>query len=208
MKRRSKVQFAAVLTILLVASLACGVGTTGDSSTPLVVVVTATNPPADGMGTVTETSTPTPTTHDVVVVPTSTPPGPTLTIESGGGGAQTAPADSDIVASLNIKNDNQTFNGVISYPDGDTYDRIFINVTGFDSVTTSGNVTLTAVCTGTGVGNVKVTSVGNTTSGTPACNSTWVNFSGNDSNQITVRFYLDSGGDAYVNWTLVVSANN
>lgn len=201
---------------LLITSLACNIGTSAVTPTPVVIVVTATDSPAEATATETETSTPSPTAtiHVVVVAPSPTPPLPTQTTSSGSGGsggsgAQTAPADSDIVTSLNIKNDTKTFNGVISYPDGDMSDRIYINVSGFDaSIGAGGNVTLTAVCSGTGAGNVKVTSVGNTTSGTPACNSTWVNFTGYDSNQITVRFYLDSGGSAYVNWTLIVSANN
>jgi hypothetical protein len=213
MKRKSRIRPAFLLAGLLLASLACSFGT--PAATPLVIVVTATEPPTDVPPAATETSAPTATTNVVVILPSATRPNPTATTASGGGGgggggggAQVAPADSDIVTALNIKNDTKTFNGVISYPDGDASDRVFINVSGFDSITTSGNVTLTATCSGTGVGAVKVSSVGNTTSGTPACNSTWVNFTGNESNQITVRFYLDSGGGAYVNWTLIVSANN
>jgi uncharacterized protein YraI len=272
MKLKIRKEFLAALAVLLIASLACSTGSPAATQTPVVIVVTATNPP-DGMptdssspddGSASATTTaelavrsgpggdypligslPSGTTIPVIgknadgswlqvtyegntgwisaaytetsnldgVPVVSAPPmpatvsSPTQTT-SGGGGAQTAPSDSDIVTTLNIKSDNKTLNGVISYPSGDTIDQVYVNVSGFDSGTTSGNVTLTAVCSGEGAGNAKVFFTGIVKSGTPACNSTWVTFVGNDNNQIFVRFYLDSGGSAYVNWTLILSANN
>jgi uncharacterized protein YraI len=271
MKFRLNERLVAAFAVLLIASLACSVGSPAATPAPIVIVVTATDSTdevpaetpagidgsasattnqelnirggpgtaysvvgavpggttvpvigrnADGSwlqithngitGWISSGYTQTTGLDGVQVVsapppPTAVGPAPTTASGGGGGGAQTAPADSDIVTSLNIKDDTKTFNGVISFPDGDTSDRVYINVSGFDSIVSSGNVTLTAVCSG---GSAKVSSVGNTTSGTPACNSTWVSFAGNDSNQITVRFYLDSGSSAYVNWTLIVSADN
>lgn len=130
---------------------------------------------------------------------------PTATSSSGsggsGGGGQTAPSDSDISTDVNIKNDAKSYNGVISYPDGDTIDQIYVHIVGFDSITTSGDVSFTLTCSGEGAGNVKVFGGG-------SCNNTWTKFFTNDSDQQLIRVYLDSGGSAYVNWTLVISANN
>ncbi len=127
-----------------------------------------------------------------------TSPAPTA---DGGGGGQTAPADEHFSTELNIKNDVQTFQGVISYPEGDSLDQVFIKIDGFDGVVTSGEVSFTLTCSGEGVGNAKVFGGG-------TCNDTWTEFVTNDSDQETIRVYLDSGGYAYVSWTLIVSANN
>ena len=127
---------------------------------------------------------------------------PTAT-SSGGGGGQTAPSDSNISTELNIKNGVVNENGVISYPNGDNQDQVFIKVVGFDSVTTSGDASFTLTCSGQGVENVQVFSLGG-----GDCNETWDDFFTNDSDQVTIRVYLESGSNAYVNWTLIVSANN
>ncbi|MGD8604603.1 MAG: SH3 domain-containing protein [Anaerolineales bacterium] len=119
----------------------------------------------------------------------------------GSGSGQTAPSDSNISDTLNIKNDSKFYNDVISYPSGDTQDQVYINIQGFDSITTSGYVNYSLNCTGTGVANVVVTGGGD-------CNSAWTEFYTNDSHQETIKIYLDSGSNAYVEWTLVVSANN
>jgi hypothetical protein len=136
--------------------------------------------------------------------PTSAPP-PTATSDGGGGGGggggQTAPSDSNISTELNIKNGVVNESGVISYPNGDTMDQVYIKVVGFDSVTTSGDASITLTCTGDGVGNVQVFGGG-------GCNQTWDKFFTNDSDQYTMRVSLESGSNAYVNWTLIVSANN
>jgi hypothetical protein len=121
--------------------------------------------------------------------------------DGGSGGGQTAPSDSNISDTLNIKNDSKFYSDVISYPSGDTEDQVYINIQGFDSITTSGYVNYSLNCTGTGVANVIVTGGGD-------CNSAWSEFYTNDSHQETIRIYLNSGGNAYVEWTLVASANN
>jgi len=97
--------------------------------------------------------------------------------------------------------------GEISYPDGDTTDRVFVNVSGFDGTTSSGDVFFTLTCTGQGVGNVEVTSP-STASGSPACNSGWTRFFTNVSDKQLITIKLNSGSNAYVNWTLVITANN
>jgi hypothetical protein len=137
---------------------------------------------------------------------------PTSTASSGGGGAsptntssaQVAPSDSDLVVDVNIKSHTSSHQGVISYPDGDSMDRVHVNVSGFDSVTTSGDVQFTLTCSGPGLGDVIVME-GSTSR---ACNSTWTNFFTNVSNSRQLTIKLESGSGAYVNWTLILSANN
>lgn len=126
---------------------------------------------------------------------------------SGGSGGGGAPSDSDITTDINIKNDAKSFNGVISYPNGDSTDRVYVRAVGFDSTKHSGNIIFSLTCSGDGVANVKVQDVGNTTSGSPGCNKTWTNFFGNDSDRDTIKIYFNSGS-GNVNWTLVISANN
>ena len=133
--------------------------------------------------------------------PTSPPPTATSSSGGGGGGGQTAPPDSNISTELNIKNGVINESGAISYPEGDTQDQVFIKVVGFDSVTTSGNASFTLTCTGEGVEYVQVFGGGD-------CNETWEEFFTDDSDQETIRVYLESGSNAYVTWTLIVSANN
>lgn len=122
--------------------------------------------------------------------------------DSGGsGGGSGAPSDSDIKTEVNIKNDAQSFNGVISYPDGDTTDRIYIRVVGFDSGTNSGYLNFTLTCSGDGVGNVDV-------SGDGDCNDNWSRIFYYDNYNYTITIKLESGDSAYVNWNLVISASN
>lgn len=118
--------------------------------------------------------------------------------------AQVAPADADITVDANIKNQNSTHSGVISYPDGDRQDRVLVRVSGFDGSTTSGELRFTLTCSGEGTGNVKVTAI-TSNGGSVACNNSWTGFFTNVSTNHTVTIYLDSGSAAYVNWTLIIS---
>lgn len=121
--------------------------------------------------------------------------------DGDGGGGGGAPSDSDISVDVNIKNHTSSHNGEISYPNGDTTDRVFVHIVGFDSVTTSGEAQFTLACSGDGVGNVSVTGGG-------SCNDTWTKFFTNDSDNLTITIKLDSGSNAYVEWTLIISADN
>lgn len=144
------------------------------------------------------------------------PASPTATAAAGGNNqaanptattapaAQIAPADSDISVDANIKNQSSTHSDVISYPDGDTRDRVAVRVSGFDSNTSSGELRFTLTCTGTGVGNVKVTAV-STNGGTVGCNSTWTAFFTNVNTNHNITILLDNGPAAYVNWTLLIT---
>lgn len=119
----------------------------------------------------------------------------------GGGGGQTAPSDNDIQAKINIKNGNFTQSGAVSYPDGDTTDKIFVTVEGFDSVKTSGNIIYTLTCTG---GTPTVKAVGGAVNGSVGCNKTWTVFYTNVSNKETITITQESGG--LTNWTLIATA--
>lgn len=120
----------------------------------------------------------------------------------GGGGGQTAPSDNDIQAKINIKNGNFTQSGTVSYPDGDTTDKIFVSVEGFDSVKTSGNIIYTLTCTG-GTPTVKAVG-GAVNNGSVGCNKTWTVFYTNVSNKETITITQESGG--LTNWTLIATA--
>lgn len=144
------------------------------------------------------------------------PVSPTATTAAGGNqavnptattaaaAAQVAPADSNISVDANIKNQSSTHSGVISYPDGDTQDRVAVRVSGFDSNTASGELRFTLTCTGTNVGNVKVTAI-SSNGGSVGCNSTWTAFFTNVNTNHNITILLDNGPAAYVNWTLLIT---
>lgn len=154
----------------------------------------ATEEPGSGGGTPTEE----PGSETPTDEPTDEPPS-----------AQTAPPDSDPVYNfeLNFKNnETRTVSDVISYPNGDTTDRVRYEVKGFDSVTFAAESTVTLVCTGPGAENAKVHFGAGNGPGVP-CNGATRTFNHGeftDVGQFTV--FLDSGTDAYVTWTAVVSS--
>jgi hypothetical protein len=120
---------------------------------------------------------------------------------SSGGGGGGAPSDKDISTSVSVKNGSASYSGEISYPNGDTEDKVTVKPTGFDSIKTSGNLIFTLTCSG---GNAKVKYTGGSvTNGSPGCNKTWTVFVTNVSASSTVRIYLDSNGS--VNWNLVIA---
>lgn len=168
----------------------------GDCS---AVAVTSTTTAPTQSATQTTTGTPT-ATQDPAPVTT-----PDVTDEAPETQAQIA-TDNDQSIEINIKNDNRTVSGAISYPEGDTQDTVSYRVVGFDSITKSGNVTITVVCTGNGSENAKVSFGGG---GGVSCNgATSTQFHTNDSNQGRVQVSLSAGDGAYVNWTIVFSASN
>ncbi len=132
----------------------------------------------------------------------ATAPPPTATTSE-----QIAPPDSDYSTEVSIKGGSATVSGAISYPNGDTTDKIFYDVKDFDSVTTSGEVQLIMVCTGTGTENVRVNFNNVGSVGTVTCNgsATTTKFHTNDSDQGFVRIDLIGGSGAYVNWSLTLT---
>lgn len=123
--------------------------------------------------------------------------------------AQTAPPDGDPVYNfeLNFKNnETRTVSDVISYPNGDTSDRVRYEVKGFDSVTFAAESTITLVCTGPGAENAKVHFGAGNGPGVP-CNGATRTYNHGEFTAIgQFTIFLDSGSDAYVTWTAVVSA--
>ena len=107
-----------------------GTGTQAQATSTLAVTTTATQPGPTQPG---------PTL-------TSTPPAPTLTPTTS---APVAPPDNDYQVQLD-RNNGGSFSQVISYPDGDTSDRISVRVANFDSVNTFARFNVTLVCSGTG----------------------------------------------------------
>ncbi len=152
---------------------------------------------ADATATYEATATTGGTTIPTPTVVATTDATPTLEETPTTAGDVAAP-DSDLSIEVNIKNGAGSYSSDISYPDGDTTDAIFVRIVGFDSVTTSGDVTYTLTCVGTGVAYVQTNEGG--------CNQSWTVFYTNDSDTDRFTFELTDAG--YVTWTLVVSANN
>jgi uncharacterized protein YraI len=171
------------------------------------VAITATLTPPTATATTVTGPTATATTG---TGPTATSGGPTATpsptATTASQQAPIAEADNDQSLEINIKSDSKTLTGAISFPQGDTQDAVFYRVLGFDSVTTSGNVNITAVCTGPGAENARVSFGGG--AGVPCNGASSTQFHTNDSNQGRVSVSLQAGDGALVNWTLVFNASN
>jgi uncharacterized protein YraI len=122
---------------------------------------------------------------------------------------QTAPPDGDPVYNLELNfksNDTRTVSDVISYPNGDTTDRVRYEVKGFDSVTFAAESTVTLVCTGPGAENARVHFGAGNGPGVP-CNGATRTFNHGEFTAIEqFIIFLDSGDNAYVTWTAVISA--
>jgi uncharacterized protein YraI len=140
-------------------------------------------------------------TSTLAVTATATEPGPTLApTDVPPTSAPTAPPDSDHQVQLD-RNNGGSFSQVISYPDGDTTDRVTARVTNFDSITTSARFNVTLVCSGTGTEYVRW---GENQNANLQCGGNLELFFTNDSNQRFLNITLPSGsGPAYVNYTLV-----
>jgi|GEM_PF-4123424 len=118
------------------------------------------------------------------------------TEEQTGGNEQLA-GNNDVSTEVNIKGGSVSFSGAVSYPNGDTTDTVSYRVTGFDSVTTSGTLSITVTCSGTGVEFISVNP--------GSCNGTSSQFHTNDSDQGRITISLTGGDGAYVNWTVVIT---
>jgi hypothetical protein len=142
--------------------------------------------------------------------PTSSPPPTEDSGGGGGGGGQTAPDDSNYNLELEFKNALKakccpTLQNEISYPNGDSSDKISFELTGFDSVTNSATTSVVITCAGEGAENVKIkySRNNNTVGCNTTFNSNWTNFNYKGSFEI----YLDGGGDAYVTWTAIFNSS-
>jgi hypothetical protein len=146
-----------------------------------------------------------PPTATLAVTATATQPGPTLAPTdapptTGPTSAPTAPPDSDYQVQLD-RNNGGSFTQVISYPEGDTTDRISARVSNFDSVNTFARFNVTLVCSGTGTEFVRWGENQNTN---VQCGGNLELTFTNDSNQRFLNVTLPGGsGPAYVSYTLV-----
>ncbi len=181
---------------------------------PPVVAAPPTSPPSSGSG-----GGPSP-------APTSPPSGSGSGSGSGGGGgasptspppppqptatpsAPAAPADASS-HTFNVSRDGTSqFQEVISYPNGDTEDRIFVRIDLNQSIgNQTRNVTFTLVCSGTGAEYVRWGT--NPNSAGLTCGGSTTRFFTYDSDTQYYYVLIPSGsGTAYVNYTLVATASN
>lgn len=112
----------------------------------------------------------------------------------------TAPADNATHRFDVNRNSGGSFSEVISYPNGDTTDRIEM-VVNLDSVTTSRNITITLNCNGTGTQNVTL-SLNNNTVG---CGQSITARYNREQPRGYYTVAINSGGPSYVNYTLVAT---
>jgi hypothetical protein len=179
--------------------------------------------------TFTPTRTPTPTfTHTFTFTPTRTPttnftltftptrtPTPTLNLQptltftrTPTPSVPTAPPDNEFNTPLNVPLDSSASStDFVSYPDGDTTDRVRYDVTGLNSNSALpggwARLTITASCFGTGTANINFTTGGQTFK----CGQTIVNrLVTADSRTGTIVIEAVGGTNTYVQWVLSGSA--
>jgi hypothetical protein len=179
--------------------------------------------------TFTPTRTPTPTfTHTFTFTPTRTPttnftltftptrtPTPTLNLQptltftrTPTPSVPTAPPDNEFNTPLNVPLDSSASStDFVSYPDGDTTDRVRYDVTGLNSNSAlpggRARLTITASCFGTGTANINFTTGGQTFK----CGQTIVNrLVTADSRTGTIVIEAVGGTNTYVQWVLSGSA--
>ncbi|HYO88826.1 MAG TPA: SH3 domain-containing protein, partial [Candidatus Limnocylindrales bacterium] len=143
-------------------------------------------------------------TAGVAVTETVTPMAdlvaPTQAFASPTAPPQVAPPDNDYQVQLD-RNNGGSFSQAISYPDGDTSDRIIVSVANFDSVNNFAQFNVTLVCNGTGAEFVRWGENLNTNT---QCGGNLTLTLNNESNQRFLNVTLPSGsGPALVNYTLV-----
>ncbi len=116
--------------------------------------------------------------------------------------------NNDQTIQINIKGGQAQASGAVSYPQGDTIDTVTYRVVGFDSVTTSGNVTVTILCSGTAAGLAFANTSGGGGGGR-SCGSAVVgtNFHTNDSDTGRVSISLTEGDNVFVGWTVILNAS-
>jgi hypothetical protein len=197
--------------ILLAATLACNISALEAPAGPTPEVATTVAPATEaGLA---EAPTEGSNTEEASVVQTSpTPPslsdnnsaeGGTPEGISNSGGDPSSLIDIDIFTSVSIKDGNESYEGKISFPGGDTSDDIYVKPIGFDSEKTSGSLTFTLTCSGRGKAKVNYKG-GKVESGSPGCGETWTVYviNGSPDSQITIR--LDASGE--VDWALTVTS--
>jgi hypothetical protein len=113
--------------------------------------------------------------------------------------AQTAPPDDAYFVDINIKGGQATHSDAVSYPNGDTEDEVFWNISGFDSVTQSGDLQIIISCDGEGLSNVVFTMA----NATYSCGDVVDRFVTDDSDSGLIRVTATGGSDIYVTYTIL-----
>jgi uncharacterized protein YraI len=132
--------------------------------------------------------------------PTHTPPPPTTAP------VQTAPNDGDYRFDVD-RDHGGTFSQVISYPDGDTSDRVEVHVNlGQLSPDNARNVSLLLTCSGTGTENVAFTR-GSPNAQRYSCGDTITYRYAHPYGSQNYYVFIDSGSGSYVNYTLTATTS-
>lgn len=142
-----------------------------------------------------------PTQPQPTTQPADTQPAPTMTATHTPTEvtAQTAPPDDAYFVDINIKGGQATHSDAVSYPNGDTEDEVFWNISGFDSVTQSGDLQIIISCDGEGLSNVVFTMA----NATYSCGDVIDRFVTDDSDSGLIRVTATGGSDIYVTYTIL-----
>lgn len=139
--------------------------------------------------------------------PGASPTTATATEATQDPGAQTAPPeDTQYFFELDISGTRTaTVSNQISYPNGDTFDRVRYEVTGFTQVVASAEVLVTVTCSGPGAENAQISD--NFARRVPqSCNGyTRTIRHTNDSDFQNFEIWLESGNNAFVTWTVTAT---
>ena len=108
-----------------------------------------------------------------------------------------------ILASVSIKDGNESFEGHIAYPGDNTNDELSIKPIGFDSERTSGSLIFKLDCSGRGKAKINYKG-GAVTDGSPGCGETWTIAVINGSPDSHILIRLDASGD--IDWSLTVTS--
>ncbi len=178
-----------------------GTGPTGPTNTPGGPTSTPTVTPTQGIGP-TSTATATLGQGQPTLAPTATATATTA--------VQIAPPDQQqIFFELDISGSpsqrSVTVSDVISYPNGDTADRVRYEVTGFSSVVFSARVLVTVTCSGPGAENARIASNFGRTPNQPCVGYSRTFTHTNDSDFQNHEIWLESGNNAFVTWTLTAT---
>lgn len=184
-----------------VATETPSVNSTTVTETSTSPTATTTGPTATASATTISPTTPPPTTPPpTTVAPTATATATATTA------AQIAPPDNQHNLTID-RDDGGQISDAVSYPDGDTSERVRVTIDNLTNFTPNNtrNITLTLVCTGTGTENVSW-GTGGPSSPTPnSCGQSTTVFHGYDSNQTYVN--INISGPGYVTWTLVATTS-
>jgi uncharacterized protein YraI len=152
-------------------------------------------------GTTSATVSPTGTQDaDATSTPPSSTPSPTATTPP-----PTAPPDANYNLSVPLDSSGSV-SDYVSYPNGDTEDRVFYNVTGMNQNPSlpGGQATqrFSVTCSGSGTEYIEFFNAGQTY----RCGDTWSRTVTFDSNSGSIQIRAIGGAATYVQWTVVMTA--